>query len=128
MPSPRVSLITAVYNPPADAFEDTIASVLGQTHEDWEWVLSDDCSPAPWVLPRLRQLAATEPRVRIVERAANGGIVAASNSSLAEATGELIALLDHDDVLEPNALEKMVRAYDRFEDLEIGRASCRERV
>ncbi|MER6974137.1 glycosyltransferase [Nocardioides sp. NPDC000445] len=118
MPSPRVSLITAVYNPPADAFEDTIASVLGQTHEDWEWVLSDDRSPAPWVLPRLRELAAKEPRVRIVERAENGGIVAASNSSLAEATGELIALLDHDDVLEPNALEKMVRAYDRFEDLD----------
>lgn len=118
MPSPRVSLITAVYNPPAAAFEDTIASVLAQNHTDWEWILSDDCSPEPWVLPRLRELAAKEPRVRIVQRPENGGIVAASNSSLAEARGELLALLDHDDVLEPNAIKKMVAAYDRYDDLD----------
>lgn len=118
MPAPRVSVITAVYDPPRDAFEDTVASVLGQTYDDWEWVLADDCSPAEWVRPRLRELAASDSRVRVVEREENGGIVAASNSALEAATGELVALLDHDDVLERHALARMTGVYDTYPDLD----------
>lgn len=103
----RFSIITAVYNPPREAFEDTVASVLGQRYRDWEWILTDDCSPAEWIRPRLRELAAADPRIRVVERQANGGIVAASNDSLAQASGEFVALLDHDDVLTPDALSTM---------------------
>ncbi|MFC5729776.1 MULTISPECIES: glycosyltransferase family 2 protein [Nocardioides] len=112
MSSPRVSVITAVYDPPRDAFEATVASVLAQTNEDWEWILTDDRSPSDWVVPRLRELAAQEPRVRVRVREENGGIVAASNDSLAEASGEFVALLDHDDVLERQALERMLQAID----------------
>ena len=43
-------------------------------------------------------------RVRVEHRAENGGIVAASNTALAMATGEFVALLDHDDRLHPDAL------------------------
>jgi GT2 family glycosyltransferase len=116
MPAPRVSIVTAVYNPPRHAFEETVASVLGQTFQDWEWILTDDCSPHDWVRPRLRELAASDPRVRVVERAANGGIVAASNDSLALATGEFVALLDHDDVLERKAVATMMAAVDSADD------------
>jgi GT2 family glycosyltransferase len=119
MSSPRVSVITAVYNPPRDAFEATVASVLGQTSSDWEWILTDDCSPQEWVVPRLRELAARDSRVTVQERAENGGIVAASNDSLAAATGEFVALLDHDDVLEPNAVAAVLGAIDAAEDPEV---------
>ena len=116
MPGPRVSIITAVYNPPRQAFEETVASVLSQTYDDWEWILTDDCSPHDWVRPRLRELAASDPRITVNEREANGGIVAASNDSLAGATGEFVALLDHDDVLEPRALATMMAAVDDAAD------------
>jgi len=112
MTTPRVSVITAVYAPPRDAFEATVASVLNQTSPDWEWVLTDDCSPADWVRPRLAELAASDARVRVRERAQNGGIVAASNDSLELASGEFVALLDHDDVLERHAIERMLKAID----------------
>lgn len=112
MSEPRVSIITAVYNPPHDAFEDTVASVLGQTFKDWEWVLADDCSTEEWVRPRLRELAATDARIKVVERAENGHIVAASNSALAQATGEFVGLLDHDDVLDRQALSASLKAID----------------
>ncbi|HNO40034.1 MAG TPA: glycosyltransferase, partial [Marmoricola sp.] len=39
---PLFSIITPVYNPPIDALQDTIASVLAQTCTDWEWILVDD--------------------------------------------------------------------------------------
>lgn len=110
--TPRVSIITAVYDPPLDAFEDTAASVLRQSFDDWEWVLVDDCSSDPGVRERLRRLAASDPRITVHERLLNGGIVAASNDALHQARGEFVALLDHDDVLTPDALATMVAAID----------------
>jgi len=110
------SIITAVYNPPLPAFRDTVRSVLEQTFQDWEWVLTDDCSPDPRVREELASLAAREPRVRVVLREQNGGIVAASTDSLAAARGRFVALLDHDDVLEPHALEEMARAIEATPD------------
>lgn len=109
---PRISILTAVYGPPLDAFEDTVASVLGQGFADWEWVLVDDCSPDPAVRARLQALAATDPRVRVHLRETNGGIVAASGDALSRARAEFVALLDHDDVLTPDALQVVIDAID----------------
>lgn len=108
----RVSLVTAVYDPPLEALEDTIASVLAQTWSDWEWILVDDRSPDEAVRVRLERLAVQEPRVTVIERASNGGIVAASNDAVQCARGEWIALLDHDDVLVPHALATALAAID----------------
>lgn len=105
--SRRFSIITAVYNPPLSALEDTIASVRSQRFTDWEWVVVDDCSPDPRVRERLARLAGDEPRVRVHLRSENGGIVAASNDALQRATGEFVALMDHDDVLAHEALRVM---------------------
>jgi O-antigen biosynthesis protein len=110
--SPRFSLITAVYEPPEQAFDDTIASVLAQSDGDWEWVLVDDRSPSERVRERLARLAAEEPRVRVHLREENGGIVAASQDALERATGEFVVLLDHDDVLAGGALERVAEALD----------------
>lgn len=104
---PRFSVITTVYDPEREHLEACIASVAAQTFTDLEHVLVDDASTQPHVRDVLAAAAAADPRVRIVHRGENGGIVAASNDALAAATGELVALLDHDDVLDPNALAQM---------------------
>lgn len=116
--APRFSILTAVYDPPRHAFEDTVASVLAQEWTDWEWVLVDDRSPSDWVRPRLAELAASEPRIRVHEREENGGIVAASRDALSRATGDFVALLDHDDVLETRALRVVSQRIDRIPDLD----------
>jgi GT2 family glycosyltransferase len=116
--APLFSLITAVYDPPLDAFADTAASVLAQDHDDWEWVLVDDRSPNPAVRERLAELAAQEPRVRVHHRDQNGGIVAASSDALALAGGEFIALLDHDDVLAPQALSRAAEVIGEHADVD----------
>jgi GT2 family glycosyltransferase len=101
---PRFSLITPVYNPPADVLEAMLASVRAQTFADWEHCLVDDASPDPHVQEILQRAAKQDPRFRVLRREGNGGIVAASNDALACAGGEFVALLDHDDELHPDAL------------------------
>ncbi|MEJ6514506.1 MAG: glycosyltransferase, partial [Acidimicrobiia bacterium] len=101
---PLFSVITPVYNPPIDAFESCIASMLAQTHLDLEWCLVDDASPNAKVREVMERLARKDKRIRIAFRNTNGGIVAASQDALDIATGEFIAMLDHDDTLHPNAL------------------------
>ncbi|HEX5610214.1 MAG TPA: glycosyltransferase [Solirubrobacterales bacterium] len=104
MAEPRFSVITPVYDTPADVFWAMIGSVLAQTYGDWELCLVDDCSPSPHVAELLAQAEAADPRIRVARRAENGGIVAASNDALAMARGEFLAMLDHDDELHPDAL------------------------
>ncbi len=102
--TPRFSIVTPVYDPPADVLRETIASVTAQTFDDWELCLVDDCSPSPHVADVLAEAAQSDARVRIARREANGGIVAASNDALAMVQGEFVVLLDHDDTLHPEAL------------------------
>lgn len=116
--APLFSIITPVYDTPLDVLGDMVQSVLDQTFPDWELVLIDDCSPDARVREQLRAVAAAEPRVRLLERAVNGHIVVASNDGLAEARGEFVALLDHDDLLAPQALERMAQAIARHDDVD----------
>ena len=110
--APRISVVTAVFDPERDHLEACLRSVADQEFADWEHVLVDDGSTKPWVAELLAAAAAADPRVHVVRRADNGGIVAAGNDALAAATGEWVALLDHDDELEPTALGSMLAAAD----------------
>lgn len=102
--APRFSIITPVYDPPAEVLRSTIRSVLDQTFSDWELCLVDDASPSSHVRAVLDEATAGDPRIRVARRTENGGIVAASNDALAMADGEFVVLLDHDDELAPVAL------------------------
>ncbi len=113
-PACTVSLVMPVFNPDLALFEAAVDSVLAQTYPHWELCIADDASTAPGVRERLRSLAAAEPRVRLVERAVNGHISAASNSALALAAGDWVGLLDQDDVLAPGALAEIVDAVSRY--------------
>jgi GT2 family glycosyltransferase len=107
---PLFSIVTPVYNTPLDVLETMVQSVLRQTFDDWEFLLVDDCSQDDRVREYLRGVAADDPRVTLIERSENGHIVVASNDAVNVARGEFIALLDHDDLLVPRALEHMARA------------------
>jgi O-antigen biosynthesis protein len=101
---PRFSILTPVYETPAEVLSAMLDSVRRQTFEDWELCLVDDASPSDHVLEILDAAQREDSRVRVARRSANGGIVAASNDALALAGGEFAALLDHDDELHPEAL------------------------
>jgi len=102
---PVFSLVTPVFNPPLWALEECISSVLSQTFIDWEWCIADDASTDLAIVKRLEELSRFDARVRLSTHLSNGGIVEASNCALSLATGEYIALLDHDDSLTADALD-----------------------
>ncbi len=106
---PKISIIVPVYNPPEAFFRQAIESVLKQIYPDWELCLADDCSTKPYVKEILEEYAQKDSRIKVVFRQENGHISRASNSALEIATGEYIALLDHDDLLAPHALYEIVR-------------------
>ncbi len=110
--SPRYSIVTPVYDPPDYALREMIESVVDQTFTDWELILVDDRSPSPHVLQMLRAAELADPRIRVIERVENGGIVAASNDGIAAASGEWIVLLDHDDLLVRHALERVTHVLE----------------
>jgi GT2 family glycosyltransferase len=93
-----------LYQPPRKFLDEAIRSVIGQEYREWELCIVDDASPDPWHLPALEAIAASDARVRILRRAENGGIAAATNDALALASGDYCVFLDQDDALAPNAL------------------------
>lgn len=102
--TPLISVIVPVFNTPEALLRRAIGSVREQCYPHWELCIADDGSTDPQVRRVLEELAATDPRIRVVFRERNGNISAASNSALELAQGEFIALLDHDDELAPHAL------------------------
>jgi GT2 family glycosyltransferase len=104
MAEPRFSILAPIYETPPDVLGAMLRSVRRQTFDDWELCLVDDCSPSPYIAEVIACEAARDPRIRVHTRTENGGIVAASNDALMMARGEFLALLDHDDLLHPEAL------------------------
>jgi GT2 family glycosyltransferase len=102
--APRFSIVTPTYDSPEGPLRACLESVLAQDYPHWELCLADDASPAPHVMRVLSEYAQRDARIRVTTRDRNGHISAASNSALALATGDFVALLDHDDLLAPDAL------------------------
>ncbi|MBJ7513165.1 MAG: glycosyltransferase [Acidimicrobiia bacterium] len=103
----RYSILTPVYDPPEDVLRACLESVARQTFQDWEHCLVDDASTQPHVARVLEEYAAKDRRFKVKRRAANGGIIAASQDALELATGEFVCLLDHDDLLTKDALTEV---------------------
>lgn len=108
----RVSIITPCFN--GDRFiAETIESVLGQTYPHWEMLIIDDGST-----DRTAEIAATyakkDSRITLVKQP-NGGTASARNNGMRRATGRYIALLDADDLWDPDFLERQL-AFMREKD------------
>jgi O-antigen biosynthesis protein len=117
--SPTVSVVTPVFDPDPAHLRACLTSVADQLGVDVEHVLVDDASTSGDVRSILAEAAAAAGGAVVVTRAEQGGIVAATNDALARASGEYVAFVDHDDVLEPDALASMIAAL-RSADAAVG--------
>lgn len=106
---PLISVLVPTYNTDPKHLRDCIESVLNQTYDNWELCIADDASSGKRVREIIEEYSKKDERIKIVFRKKNGHICKASNSALKVATGNYIALLDHDDYLWPNALFEVVR-------------------
>jgi glycosyltransferase involved in cell wall biosynthesis len=116
---PLMSVVMPVFNPDPAALRSAIASVRAQIWEEWELCVADDASTDPRIPALLAETAAADPRIRVTQREANGHICAASNTALDLARGEWVVLLDHDDVLAPEALCEIAFAAADHPDVQV---------
>lgn len=107
-----ISVIVPVFNPPVTFLRECLDSVCGQTGRNWQLIVSDDGSTDPEVISYLDEFAHSygeDPRVNVV-RAVNAGISAAQNRGLDVVSHDYFGWLDHDDQLNPRAIELMSEA------------------
>lgn len=113
---PVISILLPVYNTPPALLAECINSVTAQLYSNWQLCIADDASTSEDTRHALQQLCVGDERIKLVQRENNGHISAASNSALEVATGDYVALLDHDDLLSPDALLKVVAAINQHPD------------
>jgi len=104
---PLISILTPTFNPNDGFLMAAVESVIAQAYENWELILVDDGSSDSRVRALLKNLGRRDARIQIGVQE-HGGISSALNTGLARARGEWIALLDHDDLLEPDALFRAI--------------------
>ena len=105
----KIAVVIPAYN--AEAFlEETLNSVRHQSYENWSAVVIDDGSTDA-TYDIAKRIAGADARFKVF-RQRNGDVSSARNSGLgsADADADAISLLDHDDLLEPNAFELLVRS------------------
>jgi succinoglycan biosynthesis protein ExoO len=105
---PTVSVVMANFNGGA-YLADAVRSVQSQTLSDLEIIVSDDFSSDNSV-DIVRALQAADPRIRLLQSERNAGPAAARNQAIAAAAGEWIAIMDSDDIMHPERLEKLLAA------------------
>lgn len=102
-----VSIITPSYNS-SEYIGETIESILAQTYQDWELLITDDCSTDN-SRDVIKSYADKDPRIRLLCLDKNSGAGVARNKSIKEASGRFIAFCDSDDRWTPEKLEKQLR-------------------
>jgi O-antigen biosynthesis protein len=110
---PLISIIMPVYNTAPGILKDTINSVLQQTFPHWELCISEGHSDHSEIRSLISEYLEQDKRIKAVFLNENLMISGNSNEALALASGEFIALLDHDDVLAPQSLYRVIELLNK---------------
>ncbi|WP_417223681.1 glycosyltransferase [Amphritea sp.] len=116
---PLISILMPTYNTDIKFLKDCINSVRNQSYQNWQLCIADDASTDQTLQTVLDDYAEGDSRISVFYRDVNGHISAASNSALMLASGEYVALLDHDDCLAPDALYRVVEALNENPSAEL---------
>lgn len=115
---PLISVAVPAFCTPETFLIQMVESLLAQTYSNWELCIANG-SPEDTVMKGvLEQYMKKDSRIRVSELTENKGIAGNTNAALEMAEGEFVGLLDHDDLLAPNALYEVVRAVEADRELD----------
>ncbi len=103
---PKISVIVPMYNTPEKYLRELIDSLVNQTYSNFELCLADGSESKK---DYVQVLVSSDKRIKYKFLNENKGISENSNEAIKLATGDYIALLDHDDVLPLHALYEIVK-------------------
>ncbi len=116
---PLISVAVPAFRTPPEFLSQMIDSVLAQTYGNWELCIANGSPEDEEMQRALISYAKKDPRIRFVNLRENLGIAGNTNTALKMVAGEFAGLLDHDDLLAPNALYEVVSAINRDPTLDI---------
>ena len=98
----KISVLMPVYNTDEKFLRQAIESILGQTYQDFEFLIVNDCSTDVRVEEVV--LSYKDKRIKYSVNSQNLGISGTRNKLISQAKGEYFAVMDHDDVSLPERL------------------------
>ena len=102
----KVSIITPAYNS-GKYIDETIQSVINQTHKNWEMIIVDDCSSDDTQLI-VKEYASKDKRIKLISNKENYGVAISRNIGLKKAKGKYVAFIDSDDLWDKEKLKKQL--------------------
>ena len=117
---PKISVLMPVYNPNETHLREAIESILSQTFRDFEFLIVNDASTLPHVDTVVQSYQ--DPRIQYAVNDTNIGITHTRNKLIDWASGEYLAVMDHDDISLPTRLAEQVAYLDQHKD--VGVVSC----
>lgn len=107
---PKISLLIPVFDTSQKFLDELFQSIAAQSYGNWEARVVDGGSRAKETSGTLRRWSKMEPRIRIERLQKNLGVAENTNRALHLASGDVVAFVDHDDVLAPFALYELANA------------------
>jgi hypothetical protein len=104
---PLVSVIMTCYNP-GPSLVTAVRSMIAQTWQSWELIVTDDASPEN-PTEYLADIAAMDPRIHVIRNSENVGTYARRNEAIISSRGDFITMQDSDDWVHPRRLEIQMR-------------------
>ena len=117
--APKISILVPVYNTPQVFLKQMLQSVRKQTYANWELCIANANPDNEKVKQILEICMKKDDRIKVVNVPENEGIAQNTNRALDIATGEFIGLLDHDDLLEENALYEIVSCLNEKKETDV---------
>lgn len=112
--NPKISILVPLYNTPQKFFDELVKCLQNQTYTNWELCLADGSKePINYIQKYLK-----DSRIVYYIIGENKGISGNTNEALKLATGDYIALLDHDDLLPIFSLYEIVRTINENKEVE----------
>ena len=111
--APLISVAVPAYRTPPQFLREMIESLVAQTYGNWELCIANGSPDDSAMAEILEEYEKKDRRVRFKNLTKNLGIAENTNAALAMAEGEFVGLLDHDDLLAPNALYEVVCALEK---------------
>lgn len=113
--NPKISIIVPMFNTPKQFFEELVDSLILQTYSNWELCLADGSEKENKELKKITQ---KDKRIKYKFIGENKGISGNTNEALHLATGDYIALLDHDDILPEFSLFEIVKCINKHPNVD----------
>lgn len=110
-----VSFFTPIYNT-GDKLYQTYESLKNQTYKNWEWVMMNDSTDEGYTLKIANEIAKLDPRIKVYDmNPRSGGLIGEVKwRACCMTSGEILAELDHDDIVTPDCAEYLMKASIEF--------------